>query len=476
MQAQMPQDFDTDIDEWTGSTKIQNLINEGLKDSDDGELYVQSGQSESLNYLDGSLRDSSFNVIEGFGFRAVRGEQVGFGHSSELTEDALGRAIDAASIVNREGFGEYDVSPQRINRLLYTDKNPIISAGFETKTAMLAAVNDYARSKDPRIVQVGASISTAWSRIEILRAGGERYCDIRPSAQIIFTIVMAENDRMETGMSAFGGRVELTEYLKPDFWQEHVDDAVRMAAVNMTSLPAPAGKFDVVLGAGWPGIMLHEAVGHGLEADAVRKGTSVYAGQEGKQVAAKGVTVVDNGLITDARGSLAIDDEGTPTEETILIEDGILKGYMQDRQNARLMGSQSTGNCRRESYAHMPMPRMTNTYMENGNHDSDEILASMQDGIYAVNFGGGQVDVTSGDFTFSCTEAYRVRNGKKEEAIKGATLIGNGPEAMRRITMIGNDRQLDPGIGVCGKQGQSIPVGVGQPTVKMADITVGGTN
>lgn len=466
-----PEDFNG----WPESDSVRSMIDDALRDADDGELYLQGAQSESLQFVDGRLKSSSFNTGEGFGLRTVCGEQVGYGHSNEFSEAALARAAEAASIAKRGGSGTWDVSPERTNQKLYTDENPIDLIPFEVKAKLLEDVNNYARSKDPRVVQVSATISAAWSKVEILRPGGERYRDTRPMVQFRVQIVMAEGDRQETGMSG-GGRFSFERYLDETVWQAEVDEAVRMAGVNLTSQPAPAGVMDVVLGPGWPGVMLHEAVGHGLEGDAIRKGTSAFSGLLGEQVAAKGVTVVDNGTISEVRGSLTTDDEGTPTGETVLIEDGILKAFMQDRQNARLMGGQSTGNGRRESYAHLPMPRMTNTYMENGEHDPAEILASVEDGIYAVNFGGGQVDITSGNFVFSCTEAYRVRNGRQEEAIKGATLIGNGPEAMRRVTMIGNDLALDPGVGVCGKAGQSVPVCVGQPTLRMNEITIGGTS
>ncbi len=461
---------------WSEREEISRKVDTVLNGADDGELYMQKSQSEAMSFVDGRLNTSSFNTDQGFGLRTVCGEQVGYGHSNEFSESALDRAADAASVAKKGVSGTWDVSPARSNKQLYTQDNPIDLVPFETKAKLLEQVNAYARAKDPRVVQVQTGINASWSDIEILRAGGERFHDIRPMVQFRVQVVMAENERHESGMSGSGGRFSYDRYLDEEIWQAEVEEAIRMASVNLTSKPAPAGVLDVVLGSGWPGVMLHEAVGHGLEGDAIRKGMSAFCGKMGEQVAAKGVTIVDQGDMDDLRGSLSIDDEGTPSERTVLIEDGILTGLMQDRQNARLMGKKPTGNGRRQSYAHLPMPRMTNTYMENGTSEPAEILKSVEDGIYAVNFGGGQVDITSGNFVFSCTEAYRVRNGEQQEAIKGATLIGNGPEAMRRVSMIGNDSALDAGIAVCGKSGQSVPVCVGQPTLRMDQITVGGTN
>ena len=333
----------------------------------------------------------------------------------------------------------------------------------------------YARSADPRVVQVSASLGGSWQAVQIMRSDGMRVADIRPLVRMGVNVVVEQNGRMESGATGAGGRVMFTDYMQPEIWKAQIDEALRMALLNLDSIAAPAGEMEIVLGSGWPGVMLHEAVGHGLEGDFNRKGTSVFSGRVGEQVASKGVTVIDDGTIADRRGSITVDDEGTPSKRNVLIEDGILKGYMQDRQNARLMGVDATGNGRRQSYEHAPMPRMTNTYMENGKDDPQEIVASIKKGIYAVNFGGGQVDITSGKFVFSAAEAYLVENGKIGAPVKGATLIGNGPDAMSKITMIGNDTELDSGIGTCGKSGQSVPVGVGQPTVKMGGITVGGT-
>jgi TldD protein len=358
---------------------------------------------------------------------------------------------------------------------LYSDIDPLETAGFEKKVKLLEEMNAYARSKDPRVRQVSASLSGEWQRIEIIRAGGEHYSDIRPLVRLNVSVVVEENGRQESGSFGGGGRRGYETYLEPGYWQGAIDEALRQALVNLTSIPAPAGEMTVVLGPGWPGILLHEAIGHGLEGDFNRKKTSAFAGLLGERVAAPGVTVVDDGTLDGRRGSLSIDDEGTPTHRTVLIEDGILKGYMQDRQNARLMGVAPTGNGRRQSYASPVMPRMTNTYMLGGTADPKEILESVKNGIYAVNFGGGQVDITNGKFVFSCTEAYRIENGKIGPAIKGATLIGSGPESLTRVSMIGNDMKLDTGVGTCGKNGQSVPVGVGQPTLRLDGLTVGGT-
>jgi TldD protein len=361
------------------------------------------------------------------------------------------------------------------NKPLYSDLNPLAQTPFADKVALLQKIDAYARAADPRVRQVSASIAGSWQAVQILRPDHSRFADIRPLVRMNVAIVVEQNGRMETGSSGTGGRFMFARYLDDSLWQAEVNEALRIALLNLDSVPAPAGEMEIVLGAGWPGVMLHEAVGHGLEGDFNRKGTSVFSGRIGEQVAAKGVTVVDDGTMTDRRGSITIDDEGTTSARNVLIEDGILKGYMQDRQNARLMGVDATGNGRRESYAHLPMPRMTNTFMENGSHDPQEIVASIKKGLYAVNFGGGQVDITSGKFVFSASEAYLVENGKIGAPVKGATLIGSGPDAMSKITMIGNDMALDRGVGTCGKAGQSVPVGVGQPTLKMGGITVGGT-
>ena len=393
----------------------------------------------------------------------------------ELSEAALDRATVAVRAVTSGHSGVYSEAPQRTNKALYNSANPLIEPGFEAKVSLLEEINAYARDLDPAVRQVSVSLSGSWQVVEILRADGQRVRDIRPQTQLSVSIVAGNGDRQESGFKGTGGRHSFERLVAENNWKNCVEEALRQARVNLDAVPAPAGTFDVVLGAGWPGVMLHEAVGHGLEGDFNRKGTSAFAGLMGQQVAAKGVTVIDDGTIEDRRGSLSIDDEGTPTQRTPLIEDGILVGYMQDRQNARLMGVEGTGNGRRQSYAHIPMPRMTNTYMLGGDMDPDEIIASVDDGIYAVSFGGGQVDITSGKYVFGCTEAYRIENGKVGAPVKGAMMIGNGPEDMKRVRMLGNDMALDTGVGTCGKQGQSVPVGVGQPTTRMDGITIGGT-
>ena len=456
-------------------SNVQSLVDESLRDSDDGELFLEYRQSESFVFDDGRLKAATFDTTQGFGLRAVAGESTGYAHASELSEAAIRRAGQTVRAVTQGYSGVVAPSPARTNTKLYSDIDPLHSAGFETKIKLLEEMNAYARAKDPRVRQVSCSLSGEWQTVEIVRPGGEIYRDVRPLVRIGVSVVAEQNGRQESGSFGGGGRSGYDTYLDPVYWQHAIDEALRQALVNLESIPAPAGETTVVLGAGWPGILLHEAVGHGLEGDFNRKKTSAFAGLLGERVASPGVTVVDDGTINGRRGSLSIDDEGTPTSRTVLIEDGILKGYMQDRQNARLMGVAPTGNGRRESFAHSIMPRMTNTYMLAGDKAPEEILASVKKGIYAVNFGGGQVDITSGKFVFSCTEAYQIEDGKVGAPIKGATLIGNGPDAMTRVSMIGNDMKLDTGVGTCGKNGQSVPVGVGQPTLRMDGLTVGGT-
>jgi TldD protein len=455
--------------------RVQKLVDEALTASDDGELFLEYSQSESFAYDDNRLKAATFDTSQGFGLRAVAGEATGYAHASEISEDAIRRAGETVRAVSHGYSGIAAASPARTNVKLYSDVDPLETAGFEKKVKLLEEMNAYARARDPRVRQVSASLSGEWQRIEIIRAGGEHYSDIRPLVRLNVSVVVEENGRQESGSFGGGGRRGYETYLEPGYWQGAIDEALRQALVNLTSVPAPAGEMTVVLGPGWPGILLHEAIGHGLEGDFNRKKTSAFAGLLGERVAAPGVTVVDDGTLDGRRGSLTIDDEGTPTHRTVLIEDGILKGYMQDRQNARLMGVAPTGNGRRQSYASPVMPRMTNTYMLGGTADPKEILESVKNGIYAVNFGGGQVDITNGKFVFSCTEAYRIENGKIGPAIKGATLIGSGPESLTRVSMIGNDMKLDTGVGTCGKNGQSVPVGVGQPTLRLDGLTVGGT-
>jgi TldD protein len=454
---------------------VQAIVDDALGGADDGELFLEHCRSESFHFDDGRLKAASFDTSQGFGLRSVAGEATGYAHANELSEDAIRRAAETVKAVAKGHSGTLSLSPQRTNTRLYPDTDPLGSAEFAAKIKLLEEMNAYARARDSRVNQVSCSLTGEHQVIEIIRAGGETWRDTRPLVRIGVSVVVEQDGRQESGSYGGGGRSGYESYLEPRYWQDAIDEALRQALINLDSVPAPAGEMTVVLGPGWPGILLHEAIGHGLEGDFNRRKTSAFAGLLGERVAAAGVTVVDDGTIDGRRGSLTIDDEGTPTTRTVLIEDGILKGYMQDRQNARLMGMAPTGNGRRQSHAHSIMPRMTNTYMLGGDKAPEEILASVKKGIYAVNFGGGQVDITSGKFVFSCTEAYLVENGKKGAPIKGATLIGNGPDALTRVSMIGNDMKLDSGIGTCGKNGQSVPVGVGQPTLRLDGLTVGGT-
>ncbi|HKF63613.1 MAG TPA: metalloprotease TldD [Dongiaceae bacterium] len=456
-------------------SRVERLTEDALNGADDGEMYLEYSQSEALSFDDGKLKSASFDTSQGFGLRAVRGEAAGYAHASELSEEAMRRAADTVKAVHGGRGGTLAAAPAGTNRRLYVEDNPIAGVDFAVKTKLLGEIDAYVRAKDPRVRQVMVSLSGSWHAIQILRGGGERAADIRPLVRLNVTVVVEENGRMETGGHGIGGRTGYDLYLKPETWGAAADEALRQALVNLSSVPAPAGEMQVVLGPGWPGILLHEAIGHGLEGDFNRKKTSAFAGLLGQRIAAKGVTVVDDGTLPDRRGSLTIDDEGTPTQCTTLIEDGVLVGFIQDRQNARLMGMKPTGNGRRQSFAHHPMPRMTNTYMLAGPHAPEEILGSVKKGLYAVNFGGGQVDITSGKFVFSAAEAYLIEDGKIGPAVKGATLIGNGPDVLTKVAMVGNDMRLDPGIGTCGKDGQGVPVGVGQPTLKIEGLTVGGT-
>ncbi len=455
--------------------RVGKTVAEALAGADDGELFLEYSQSEGVSFDDGRIRTASFDTSQGFGLRAVSGEAVGYAHASELSEEAIARAGETVKTVRNGRGGTMAEAPAGTNRSLYGSDNPLGDVSFEDKVRLLSEIDAYARGRDPRVRQVSASISGEWQAVQILRADGYRVADIRPLVRVNVSVVVGQGDRMESGSHGAGGRVSYAAFLEPDAWRGQVDEALRQALVNLDSVPAPAGEMQVVLGPGWPGILLHEAIGHGLEGDFNRKKTSAFSGLLGQRVAAPGVTVVDDGTLADRRGSLSIDDEGTPTGCTTLIEDGILVGYMQDRQNARLMGMKPTGNGRRQSHAHAPMPRMTNTMMLGGTRDPGEILASVGKGLYAVNFGGGQVDITSGKFVFSCTEAYLIENGRIGAPVKGATLIGNGPDALTRVSMIGNDMVMDPGVGTCGKSGQGVPVGVGQPTIRLDGLTVGGT-
>ena len=453
---------------------LESRVANALSRAEDGELYLEHREAESLVFDDGKLKTGSFDTSSGFGLRAVAGEATAYAHSGDMTLAALDRASSAVSHVVA-GSGSVAEPPTGRNSRLYTDASPLLEPSFEAKVDLLQRIDAYARDADPRIRQVSVSLAASWARVEILRADGRLASDVRPMVRLNVSVVAGEGDRQETGSYGEGGRRTFGDLVAEGSWRNAVDEAVRQATTNLRSVPAPAGTFDVVLGPGWPGVMLHEAVGHGLEGDFNRKGTSAFSGRLGEQVAAKGVTVMDDGTMEDRRGSITIDDEGTASQQTTLIDDGVLVGYMQDRQNARLMGAASTGNGRRQSYAHAPMPRMTNTYMLGGAHAPQEIIESVKDGVYAVNFGGGQVDITSGKYVFQCTEAYRIENGRIGAPLKGAMMIGNGPADMQRVSMIGNDMALDRGVGNCGKAGQWVPVGVGQPTLRMDKVTIGGT-
>ncbi|MEP2715573.1 metalloprotease TldD [Pseudophaeobacter sp.] len=451
------------------------LLRETLAGAEDGEIFAERHKSEALSFDDGRLRSASYDAAEGFGLRAVNGDVAGYAHSTEVSIPALKRAAQTARMAVGEGGGTYADAPQATNTKLYTDADPIGDLPFPVKVETLREIDAFARDLDPRVVQVSASIAASLQEIEILRADGVRVRDTRPMTRLNVSVIVEQDGRRESGSAGGGGRVGLDGLIDPAAWSAKVKEALRIALVNLEAVPAPAGPMEVVLGPGWPGILLHEAIGHGLEGDFNRKGSSAFAGLMGQRIAAPGVTVLDDGTIADRRGSITVDDEGTPSQKTTLIEDGILVGFMQDRQNARLMGVEPTGNGRRQSYAHAPMPRMTNTYMLGGDSDPGDLVADIKDGIWAVGFGGGQVDITNGKFVFSCTEAYRVENGKVGAPVKGATLIGDGATALKQIRALGNDMELDPGMGNCGKAGQWVPVGVGQPSVLMDGLTVGGS-
>ena len=463
--------FETHLDD----ARALTILRDATAGADDGELFLERRRSEALVYDDGRLKTASYDASEGFGLRAVNGETAGYAHSTEISEAALKRAAETARLAVGAGGGTLADGPAGTNRKLYTDADPMADASFPVKVETLREIDAYARGKDPRVVQVSATVAASLQEVHILRPDGTLVSDTRPMARLNVSVIVEQDGRRESGGHGGGGRAGLAALIQPESWKASVDEALRIALVNLSAEAAPAGQMDVVLGAGWPGILLHEAVGHGLEGDFNRKGTSAFSGLIGTQVAAKGVTVVDDGTIPDRRGSITVDDEGTPSGRNVLIEDGVLVGYMQDRQNALLMGVPATGNGRRESHAHAPMPRMTNTIMEGGTASREEVLAELRDGIYAVGFGGGQVDITNGKFVFSCTEAYRVKNGVIGAPVKGARLIGDGPAAMKKIRAIANDMALDPGIGNCGKAGQWVPVGVGQPTLLIGGLTVGGS-
>ena len=456
-------------------SRVQTIVDDALNGADDGELFLEYRQSESFNWDDGRLKAASFDTSQGFGLRVVADESTGYAHASELSEEALKRAANSAIAVRAGHQGARADSPAGTNQRLYIEDNPLSAVDFETKVKLLADIDAYLRDKDDRVRQVSCSLSASWQAVQIIRPDGMQVGDIRPLVRLNVSTVVGEGDRQESGSYGTGGRSLYDNYISPDTWNAAADEALRQALVNLESVPAPAGEMSVVLGPGWPGILLHEAIGHGLEGDFNRKKTSAFSGLLGERIASPGVTVIDDGSITERRGSLTVDDEGTPTERTVLIEDGILKGYLHDRLNARLMGMKPTGNGRRQDFAHSPMPRMTNTFMLAGERDPEAILGSVDQGLYAVSFGGGQVDITSGKFVFTCTEAYRIENGKVGAPVKGATLIGHGPDVLTKVSAVGNNMELDPGVGVCGKNGQGVPVGVGQPTLLIDGLTVGGT-
>ena len=447
-----------------------------LAGADDGELFLERSESEFLMFDDGRLKQASYDSGEGFGLRVVAGETAGYAHASEISEPAIGRAAEAASLAKRGYAGEAAEGPRGTNRKLYGEDDPLAAPAFGDKVALLQEIDAFARARDPRVVQVTATLAGERRIVEVLRADGRLLRDVRPLVRVNVSITVEKDGRREGGYSGAGGRAAFDTWISPGAWQGQVDEALRQALVNLEADACPAGEMDVVLGPGWNGVLLHEAVGHGLEGDFNRKGSSAFSGRIGDRVAAPGVTVIDDGSLPGRRGSLTIDDEGTPTGRTVLIEDGILKGYIHDRQSARLMGLPVTGNARRQSYAYMPMPRMTNTAMLGGEHTLEEMIASTKRGLFCGHLGGGQVDITNGKFVFQCTEAYLIEDGKITRPVKGATLIGDGPSALTRVTMIGNDFDFDPGVGVCGKAGQSVPVGVGQPSLKLGGLTVGGTS
>ncbi len=456
--------------------KVQALLKQMMHHQVDyADLYFQYTRSESWGLEEGQVKSGHFNIEQGVGVRAVSGEKTAFAYSDDITADALQHATSITRAI--ANAGQERSVPALLRRQapsLYLPQDPIASLSAQDKVQLLEKLERYARAIDPRVKQVMANIAGEYDVVLIARHDGVMAADIRPLVRLSISVIAESNGRREQGASGGGGRFDYSGF-SDELLQQYAQQAVHQALVNLDARPAPAGNMTVVLGAGWPGILLHEAIGHGLEGDFNRKGSSAFSGKIGQRVAAPGVTVVDDGTLSQRRGSLNVDDEGNPTQSTVLIEDGILRGYIQDSLNSRLMGMPLTGNARRESYAHIPMPRMTNTYMHNGNMAPEEIIKSVKKGLYAVNFGGGQVDITSGKFVFSAAEAYMIEDGKITYPVKGATLIGNGPDALTRVSMIGNDMSLDAGVGTCGKEGQSVPVGVGQPTLRIDGLTVGGT-
>ena len=455
--------------------KAEKIVSDTLNKCDDGELYLEDSKSESILLDDNKIKSSNYTTDLGYGFRAITGDVVAYSHSNEISNKSLKSSSENLKSSHKSNIGSYNSDIKKTNQKFYGDVDPIETKSLSSKIELLNKINEYARSKDSSVKQVTASFLGEKKDIEILRSGGELLKDTRPLVRINVSVMVEKKGRKETGVYGIGGRQSYDDYLVNDNWKKVCDEAFRIASTNLESKPSPAGEMQVVLGPGWPAILIHEAVGHGLEGDFNRKKTSAFHDLVGKKVASDGVTIIDDGTIENRRGSLNIDDEGTPTEKTVLIENGILKNFMQDRMNARLMNTKSTGNGRRESYKHIVMPRMRNTIMLGGNNTQEEMIKSVNKGIFAVSFGGGQVDITSGKFVFNCTEAYEIVNGKIGSPIKGATLIGDGPSSLKEVLMVGNDMMMDPGIGTCGKAGQGVPVGVGQPSLLINKMTVGGT-
>ena len=456
--------------------KTEKIVNESLRKADDGELFLEFKQSESFVYDDKKIKNASASTDKGFGLRSVKDETSAYSHSSDISETSIKNAGKTVRSILSSSSKSKIIDPIRTNKKHYSNLNPMNGFSSEQKTKLLKSIDEYARKLDKRVKQVSASLHGEWQAIHILRKGGYHCGDIRPLVRLNISVTVDDGKRMETGSSGTGGRKNYTDFFDEKIWKEQAKDALRQAVANLKSVSAPAGKMPVVLGPGWPGIILHEAIGHGLEGDFNRKKISVFSDLLGKKIASQNVTVVDDGTINNKRGSITVDDEGTPSQCTTLIENGIMVGHMQDRLNASLMKTKSTGNGRRESYEYLPMPRMTNTYMLSGNVSQEDIFKSVKKGLYAVNFSGGSVDITSGQFEFSASEAFMIENGKVTKPVKGATLIGKGEEVLKKISLVGNNMALDEGIGTCGKEGQGVPVGVGQPTILVDEILVGGTD
>ena len=462
------------IEKHWSTEKSAKLVDETLSSYDDGELFVEKTVSENLIFDDNKIKNASFDEEKGFGLRVVKDDSIGFSHSSELTDASLLKAVNAVKTLEN-GSNSKNTIPKKTNNTLYSDENPIQLVEFKSKINLLENINSYARSKDLRVKQVSITLAANYQNIEIYKERGITFYDSRPLVRLNVNVSIERNNSIENGSYGFGGRHMYDLLFMEKNWKNAVDKAYNQALVRLDAVEAPAGEQTVILGPGWPGILLHEAIGHGLEGDFNRKKTSAFADLVGKKVASEQITIVDDGTLLNKRGSLTIDDEGTPSQKTVLIENGILKNFMQDRLNAKLMNTNATGNGRRESYSCIPMPRMTNTYMMDGKYEHNELIKSTTNGIYATQFSGGQVDITSGKFVFSASEAYEIKNGRIGRPIKGATLIGNGPDVLKKVSMVANNLELDNGIGTCGKEGQSVPVGVGQPSLKVDNLTVGGT-